>query len=107
MEFLADRIADYFIRNGAAEEENRDIYVYGLIHVFSHSIGLAVAMVVGFSFSIPFEVLVFFIPLTMVRISAGGYHAGTFWRCIAVSVLTILAVATAAVAAPCIVFFYR
>jgi len=108
MEILADRIAGAFIRNGVAAEDDRDIYVYGLIQTFSNGIGLIVAIAVGFAFAIPLEMLIFFIMLTALRMSAGGYHAGTFLRCAVVSSLAIVAaaaiisVSTATIYAPAI-----
>ena len=105
MELLADRIAGYFIRNGVADENNRDIYVYGLIHTFSHSICFLAAIAVGFTFSIPIEMLLFSITLSSLRISAGGYHAGSFWVCIAESVLTIIAIAVIIKVSPEAVYF--
>ena len=42
MEILADKITSYFIRSSVADEKNRDIYVYGLIHIFTHGISTAI-----------------------------------------------------------------
>jgi len=93
LENLANKIAGFLIYNEIAAEGDRDIFVYGLVHLFSHGIGLAIALVIGFAFAIPAEMLVFFIPFIALRTSAGGYHAGTFWGCAAVSGVTILVIA--------------
>ena len=93
MEKVADRIAGYFIRSGVAIEDNRDIYVYGLTHLFSHGISLVVTITIGIVFSIPLEMLIFFIPFVSLRVSAGGYHAKSFWKCIIASSSTIISVA--------------
>ena len=93
MEILADRIAGYFISNGVAEERDRDIYVYGLMHAFSNGIGLAVAVVAGFAFSVPLEMLLFFATLAAFRMSAGGYHVGAVWMCIGASAMTFVVAA--------------
>ena len=93
MELLADRIAGFFIQSGVATEETRDIYVYGLIHAFSVIIGLVITTTLGFVFSVPLEMLLFFVPFTALRMTSGGYHALTFWRCIIISFLVMFTVA--------------
>jgi len=93
LEKLAVRITGCLVRNNVALEKDQDIYVFGLIHLFSHSITLIVAVVLGIVLGILMEMTVFFAFLTAGRMSAGGYHASSFWKCIILSILTILAAA--------------
>ena len=91
MEQIANNITNFFIRNGAATEDTRDIYVYGLTIAFSHGIALMFTLLFGIVFRVPvLKLLAFFIPFTVTRTSVGGYHAGRFWSCAVISVLTML-----------------
>ena|GEM_PF-3371773 len=91
MEQIANNITNFFIRDGVATEDTRDIYVYGLIIAFSHGIALAFTLLFGIVLQVPLlKLLAFFIPFTMTRTSVGGYHAGKFWVCAVISVLTML-----------------
>ena len=91
MEHIANNITNFFIRNGAGTEDTRDIYVYGLTIAFSHGIALAFTLLFGIAFRVPvLKLLAFFVPFTVTRTSVGGYHAGRFWSCAVISVLTML-----------------
>jgi accessory gene regulator B len=92
LELIANKITDFFVRNGAAAEDDRDIYVYGLIVTFSHAIGLVITLLLGFLLAVPLKLLIFFAMFTALRVSSGGYHAGSFWKCTVVSLLMMFAV---------------
>jgi len=92
MEMIARRAAAFFIDQGAGNECNRDIYEYGIIIALSFLINTAVAVILGFVFSLQIEILVFFIPFAIHRSLSGGYHAKTWWGCLIMSGLVMMIV---------------
>ncbi|MDR1328917.1 MAG: accessory gene regulator B family protein [Oscillospiraceae bacterium] len=85
MEKTANRIASFFIAQGAAEEDDRDIYVYGLTIGLSTAVNILVTAVIGVICGIPLKMLAYILPYTALRLSAGGSHANSFWGCVSVS----------------------
>ena len=73
----------------------RDIVVFGAEAAFSLIVNLAITLIVGLVFRKSFEMLMFFIPFSVLRSLSGGIHAKTFARCVLASSLTIAAVAIA------------
>ncbi|MDR1328611.1 MAG: accessory gene regulator B family protein [Oscillospiraceae bacterium] len=90
MEKTANRIASFFIAQGAAEEDDRDIYVYGLTIGLSTAQNILLTALVGFLLGVPLKALAFILPFAVTRLFAGGAHAKTAWGC-AVSSAAILA----------------
>jgi accessory gene regulator B len=93
MEAFANMITDRLIRNGITDEGNRDIYIYGLVHLLSNIVGVFITVAIGIIFGISLEMLLFFISFTALRMSAGGYHAGSFGKCFAISLCAIVSAA--------------
>ena len=92
METLAHRITSFFVRHGGATEEDRDIYEYGIIIALSTVINIIITLGVGIIASIPLQLIIYIIPFILLRSSIGGYHAETFWGCVAVSSFLVVAV---------------
>ncbi|GHU94848.1 accessory gene regulator [Clostridia bacterium] len=86
---MTEKTVSFFIANGAVNETERDIYEYGVSIAISFTINALVTLSLGFIFSMPVEMLVFFVPFMFHRSLAGGYHANSFGGCVAVSAITI------------------
>lgn len=81
LETISNKITEKWIENGVINKEFKDAYIYGLLLLLSTGINIAViATISAFMHKsllwIPF--LVGFIPL---RVTAGGFHAKTPFRC--------------------------
>lgn len=81
---------------GSVDEENRDIYEYGLHILLTTVSNLVITVVLGFVFGVPLETFLMFIAFTVLRSAAGGYHAKTVVGCVIVSTISI-AVSIAAI----------
>ena len=92
MDTIAQKAVSFFISHGAGHESNRDIYEYGVVITLSFLVNAAVAVILGFAFSLQVEMLVFFIPFAIHRSLSGGYHAKTWWGCLIMSGLVMVAV---------------
>jgi accessory gene regulator B len=92
MNLLSKKAAAFFISHGGADERNRDIYEYGVLVALSFALNAAVTVSFGFIFSVPAELLAFFIPFAVHRSLSGGHHAKTWWGCLITSGVSIAAV---------------
>jgi accessory gene regulator B len=93
MEKTANRITSFFIAQGAASEDDRDIFVYGLVIALSTAMNILVTGVIGVICGVPLKMLAYIIPYTALRFSAGGSHANSFLGCVSVSAVIQITVA--------------
>jgi accessory gene regulator B len=84
-EKAANRITSFFIAQGAASEDDRDIYVYGLTMGLSTAQNILVTAVIGCLLGVPLKALAFILPFALTRLFAGGAHAKTSWGCVIAS----------------------
>lgn len=92
LEKLAHKISSFFVEYGNASEEDRDIYEYGIIIALSTLMNLFITLCIGLILNIPYQLIAYIIPFFLLRSSAGGYHAKTFWGCVIASSFIILTV---------------
>jgi accessory gene regulator B len=81
IERLSARLADAFIVSGAAKEEDRDVYVYGLDVLLSTSANILCMLAIGILLNLALEAAVFLLLFSVLRSAAGGYHADTHFKC--------------------------
>lgn len=92
---VVDRLVLKLIKDGAIEEEDREIYEYGFEQGIILLINIACTVLIGIAMRMLWEVLVFMIAYIPLRTNAGGFHAKTQLRCFFYSnflVVVILAV---------------
>lgn len=82
---LAKNIALFFSQNGIIQNEDKDIYEYGLELVLSSAINIVGIFVMMFISKLYIETLLYFIGFSFLRVTAGGYHAKTHFRCLLMS----------------------
>ena len=100
LEKLAEAIVSFFIKHGGALEEDRDIYEYGIVIALSTLINLIITISIGLMLKIPQQLLFYIVPFILLRGSAGGYHAKTFWGCVIASSFLIVVVVMLILYAP-------
>ncbi len=83
---LSERIADYFF--DSQDPYSPDIYTYGIELTISSFIGTLLVFLMGIFTHNLIESVLFMIALTSVRVFSGGYHANTYLKCNAITVLT-------------------
>jgi len=92
LEIVSSKVVDFLIHYGSATEDIRDILLFGVESTFSLLINLIVTLLVGLLFRIPLELLMFFVPFSVLRMLSGGIHAKTFQGCAVASLLVMLTV---------------
>lgn len=80
----------FLIRNNALDEEYKEESIYGLTIALEKIIAYILLTGVAFLIKKPISGTIFIIFFLMLRQTTGGYHAKSFWGCLAGSVLVFL-----------------
>lgn len=88
---MIKKMTSYLIVNGIIEDEEKEIYSYGLHQGLLIIINIATTLFIGFLFKQVWEIIVFMIAYIPLRTYGGGYHAKTELRCYFLSVALIIA----------------
>jgi len=75
---------------GKIEDDEIDLYTYGLFVLISQVLLLLVTFILGLLLSCAFESIVLYVSFQSIRKFAGGYHASTETRCEIMSTLSML-----------------
>lgn len=115
----ADRIVSDLVRSGIIEDEDRELYAYGIEQTAVIMINMLSAAVLGLLTGQLVQCALFFLCYIPLRSFAGGFHARTPMRCyiysmiIVAAVLSILATVdersilfTAAIPAACVILAF-
>lgn len=78
---LSSYLADKFFLSKDANEDERELYVYGLFMFLSHFIYLVLVCIFGCLLKCVAESIIFYFAFYQIRRFAGGYHAKTELRC--------------------------
>lgn len=77
--------------NGVIEEEDAEIYVFGLEQLITDVLEISSLLVLGLLLGELAGCLVFLASFMAIRVNAGGYHASTPLRCYGLTVLVTTA----------------
>ncbi|WP_075727415.1 accessory gene regulator ArgB-like protein [Tissierella creatinophila] len=88
---MITKMTSYLVINGIIEDEEREIYSYGLHQGLLIIINIMTTLFIGFLFKEVWEIIVFMIAYIPLRTYGGGYHAKTELRCYFLSVSLIIA----------------
>lgn len=88
---LAEQLVKKLISSSIINEEDRELYAYGLFILLSQLMFFIITAVFGLILGCIIESLVFYIAFQFIRKYAGGYHASTETRCEIMSTFSILA----------------
>ena len=92
MAVITERVVTILQGNGIIEEEDRDLYSYGLQQGFIIIWNIFTTVTIGIIFGQVWESILFMLTYFPLRSSAGGYHARTPLRCYLLSIIMIIAV---------------
>lgn len=84
---LCENFVSYLHNNDVIDEENKEIYEFGLKQTFSLVLDLGIAMSIGFFTKSILEMAIFMITFITIRRYAGGYHARRRSLCILFSMI--------------------
>lgn len=87
IKLISDKVACFLCKD-EGQNDNFDLYVYGVYIVLSSSLHIATIIVLGLFFNLLVESLVFYFSFIAIRKFAGGYHAKTPTRCYLFSVIS-------------------
>ncbi len=86
---LSVKLTRRLLSKGTIEEQDTDIYIYGLFIFLSYLFYFSITILLGFLFSCVFESIIHFLTFQFIRKFAGGYHANTESRCEIMSIASI------------------
>lgn len=86
---LSQKITDALFLKSSVNQEERELYIYGIFIFISHLMYLVLAFIFGCLFKLVGESIAFYISFQAIRRNAGGYHASTETRCEILSTLSI------------------
>lgn len=92
---ISARIAENVVKSGAVDDEDKEMYLFGIQQGLTIVLNLVTTVIVGLAFGVLWQVMLFMTAYIPLRSFAGGYHAKTPQRCYVLSILLLIAVASA------------
>lgn len=87
---LSEFLTKKMLSDNTINDEDKELYVYGLFMLLSQLMFFIIACIFGFILNCIIESIIFYIAFQFIRRYAGGYHAKTETRCEILSSLSIL-----------------
>jgi len=82
LERFSEQLTDLLLMKGIIDNENREIYTYGFVALFSTVINIIIVLTIGIIAGIALESIFFILMFGILRMYCGGYHAETHVSCI-------------------------
>lgn len=89
MNAISRKLTESFVRNGIIKQEDKEIYSYGINMSIQIAFVIITTLLLGLLFDRLAESIIIMTSYFPLRSYAGGYHAGTQFKCNTVSVLII------------------
>lgn len=90
--YISEVLTDKLIKMQLIDEEEKELYVYGFQQGFMLLINIITVIIIGFSFNMVWQIVVFMISYSLLRAYAGGYHTSTQLRCYLFSIIMVMSV---------------
>lgn len=87
MKQVAIHVTNRLVERSVINEDYKEIYRYGLESLFSAAVEIISIFILAIFFGNFFETLLFFFTFVPLRLYAGGYHAGTHFKCYILSIM--------------------
>ena len=104
LETISNKIAIRLCDTLKLEESLIPVYAYGLELLLAALLNILLIILIAFIFRLPYAGISFLSAFIPLRVTAGGYHAGTHFWC---TVLCLIAFTISAAIANCILEVYR
>lgn len=101
---IANRVAAHLSNKLKLGEDMIPVYAYGLELLLAAILNILLIIIVAFFFHAPYAWIFFLSAFIPLRVTAGGYHANTHFRC---TVVCLIAFIITAALANCILDTYK
>lgn len=88
---LTEKAVNYLIYKNVIDNDNLEIYQYGLGQIFSTTLNILTTLLLGIIFGEIYQSLIFVFAFMILRTYSGGYHAKTPIRCYFFTTISIAA----------------
>lgn len=78
---ISKNAAVFFIKNNLIQEDEIDIYIYGLQLIISSILGISIILFLGIISERLTDSLIFLFCFIILRQYSGGYHANSYLKC--------------------------
>lgn len=85
-------IINWLIRTETINEQDQEIYLYGMRLFFVLFINIVTGIIIGCIFEMLIECFIFFLLFIPLRMNAGGIHASNYLKCYLLSSITIIVI---------------
>jgi len=92
----AKNLTDGLVRSHVIPESDFEVYCFGFEVGLAMAVNLLLSFIIGLLIGMPLESLLLLAVFIPLRSCAGGFHASSHFRCLWLSVLTVLAVLVSA-----------
>jgi accessory gene regulator B len=82
MQRISDKLTNFLIKKNIVRNDDREIYIYGLLAMFSTVINFFLILFIGLVAGLLFETLIYLFGFALLRCYCGGYHAKTQLGCV-------------------------
>lgn len=88
---VSKRITDSFVKNKVIDEDDRDVYDYGVKLLLSTLFSITVILITAVILKRLLPTVLFLIGFIIMRLCSGGYHANHYFTCFIVTMLNYAA----------------
>ncbi|WP_317368864.1 accessory gene regulator B family protein [uncultured Tyzzerella sp.] len=92
MKNIYEKIINIFIHKNLIAEEEKELYICGLEQIILYIVNIVTMIILGITFKLVLETILFILTYIYIRIYAGGYHCRTPLKCYIFSVLMLVVV---------------
>ncbi|MGX8851068.1 accessory gene regulator ArgB-like protein [Amedibacillus sp. YH-ame10] len=92
MNIVINKILQYMHKNHLVEDEDIELYQYGIYLMFLKLMHYCSILALGFLLGRVWELLIFLLCYTLLRSYTGGYHAKHEFTCLLISIAMILCI---------------
>lgn len=79
---IAVKWADWWADSHIIDAQRKEVYQYGMELLVSTFLNCALMIVVSYFIGMPYAVISYALVYIPLRLTAGGYHAGSHWMCV-------------------------
>jgi putative AIP processing-secretion protein len=90
MEKCSKKIINYMLNNNIILEQDKEIYLFGLISMLRILLNIITLISIGILFGMVGECIVFVIFIILLRTYSGGFHSDNPTICYFISVITVI-----------------
>lgn len=88
---ISDHLTDLMLKESIIQQEDKPIYIFGIKEILSQIYSGFGILIIGFTFGMVWQAVLFTATYMTLRVYAGGYHAPTQLRCYILSFMMVVA----------------